>query len=571
MTSSKTTRTFLTAVAAFILVMMFTLNVDAIGETGREKEQKLSNGVWESTVYVTDSKNDNVRVHILRISKGADVTLKAATASYYSPGSTKASRKKTIGSWGFANVKDMMTAYNASSEKEGKTIAGINGDFYNKDENGKTRGRLIAEGNIVNPTTDEPFFAVMNDGSYAMFDGSASSTGISEAVGGLCWLVRGGSVVGSGGDGDTTVSIGVTAAGDAVIACIDGREPTSAGTTMYDTGAIMLSQGCTDAILLDCGGSAQFVTNRGGKAVQRNVPNDGVARTISSALLVVKRSNSASNDIGAAKSMVKSNTSLTQSLKNGYYYYKANGKKISGFRIVNDTQYLFDKNGKGLTKTVKIGKTKYYYKKGKLIRTSDAKAGRVAIGYCGASSNGQNMLFAYNYGDKKLSIGLNPLVKKNSGKMKNWSNVRYLPWLAVVRFVKTIDVGDGVKNLGNYFMYISKNPFNEDAKKIISPLKSVSLPDSLTTIGKCAFYYNPKLSKFTIPKKVTSIKGQAFAYNGKVKYVFKGSKPPKFGKNVFKGGSNKSVIKAPKTKKWKTLLGSKKSKKNMGFTGKVKY
>ena len=96
------------------------------------------------------------------------------------------------------------------------------------------------------------------------------------------------------------------------------------------------------------------------------------------------------------------------------------------------------------------------------------------------------------------------------------------------------------------------------------------MPSSLTTIGKNAFFYNPKLKKVTIPKNVTSIKAQAFAYNGAATYTFKGKKPPKFGSNVFKSGGKKSVIKAPKTSKWKSLLGSKKQKKKIGFTGKVK-
>ena len=570
MTVRKRISTAITAAITLLLIMLFTINVNAVGETGRERNYKIANGVWESTVYVTDSKGDNVRAHILRISKGTGVTLKATTANYYKSGSTKTSRKKSIGNWGFTTVTNMMSAYDASKEKEGKTIAGINGDFYIKEENGKTRGKLISEGNVINPTTDEPFFAVMKDGTYKMMEGGENTSGVSEAVAGLMWLVRDGKITGSAaGNGDTTVSIGVTASGDVVIACIDGREPTSAGTTMFDTGEVMLKQGCTDAILLDCGGSAQFVTKRnGGKAVQRNVPNDGVARTISSGILVVKKSNAApSKDIGAAVSMKNGKTKLSK--KNGYYYYKANGKKISGFRIINDRQYLFSKSGKGITKTIKIGKTKYYYKKGKLSRTSDAKAGRIAIGYCGASKDKQNLLYAYNYGDKKLSIGLNPLVKNNSGKMEDWIDVRYVPWLSVIRFVRTIDVGDGVKNLGDYFMRVSKTPFNEAAKKLISPLRSVSLPNSLTTIGNRAFFYNPKLTKMVIPKNVKTIKESAFAYNGKVTYIFKSKNPPKFGKSVFIGGK-KSVMRVPSTKKWKAFKKSKKLLKKLGFKGSIK-
>lgn len=571
MTAGRKIGLLLTTAMTLMLILLFTISVNALGETGRDTDYKITNGVWESTVYVTDSKDDNVRTHILRISKGADVTLKAASANYYKSGSTADSRKASAGKWGFSTVEKMMAGYDASSGTEGKTIAGINGDFYIKEENGKTCGKFIAEGKVVNPSTAEPFFAVMKDGTYRMMEGNEDTSNVAEAVAGQAWILRNGTITGQpSGDGDTTVSIGVTGSGDVVILCIDGREPTSAGTTYYDTGEIMLKQGCTDAVLLDCGGSAQFVTKRdGGSAVQRNVPNDGVARTVSSSLLVVKKSDAAvSGDIGAAVNMEDNGTRLSETL--GGYTYKANGKNISGFRIINDKQYLFNNKGQGITKTIKIGKTKYYYKKGLLVKTSDSKAGRVAIGYCGASKNKQNLLYAYNYGDKKLSIGLNPLVSKNTGKMENWTNVRFVPWLAVIRFIKTVDVGAGVKNIGGYFMCISRNPFNEEAKKLISPLSSVSLPTSLTSIGKNAFFYNPKLKKVTIPKNVTSIKAQAFAYNGAATYTFKGKNPPKFGSDVFKSGGKKSVIKAPKTSKWKSLLGSKKQKKKIGFTGTAK-
>lgn len=572
MTSAKKFSTILIAAMTLMFVMLFSISADAVGETGREKSHKIASGVWESTVYVTDSKNDNVRVHILRISKGAKVTLKATTASYYKKGSTASSRKKSARKWGFATVTDMMKAYNTSSDTKGTAIAGINGDFYSKPDNGKTLGKLIAEGKVINSSTAEPFFAVLKDGTYRMMEGTADTSNVSEAVAGKMWILRNGTVRGAvTGAGDTTVSIGVTASGDVVIACIDGREPTSAGTSLYDTGEIMRSQGCTDAILLDCGGSAQFVTKRGsGKAVQRNVPNDGVARTISSGLLVVRKSKkAASKDIGAAVSMVKKTTKLSK--KNGYWYYKANGKKISGFRIINDKQYLFNKNGKGLTKTIKIGKTKYYYKKGKLVRTSDRKAGRIAIGYCGASSNKQNLLFAYHYGDKKLSVGLNPLVKNNSGKMENWTDIRYVPWLSVIRFVKTVNVGDGVKNIGNYFMDIPRKTFNEEAKKIQSPLKTVTLPDSLTKIGIQAFFNNKKITKLTIPKKVKEIDAKAFGYLGKATYTFKGKTPPKFGQAVFKASVKGTVIKVPSTKKWKKYLKNKKNINKLGYKGKIRY
>jgi len=304
-------------------------------------------------------------------------------------------------------------------------------------------------------------------------------------------------------------------------------------------------QGCTDAILLDCGGSSTFVTRRSGdkKLEVRNAPNDGVVRAVSSAILVVKNTKTVSTPKSdkAAVSMKKNGTALTK--KNGYYYYKAAGKKMSGFRIINNEQYLFNNSGKGLTGTIKLGDTTYYYKKGKLTKTSDKKAGRIAIGFCGASKNGQNLLYAYHYGDNKLNIGLNPLVKNNNGKMKDWDNVIKVPWASEIRFIKEANIGGGVKNLGKFAFYISRTPFNERAKKIGSQLRTVDLPSTLTTIGSYAIFNNNRLKSVTIPKSVKTIKARALPYNEKAVFTFKGTTPPSFGKEVFKSTGKKMVIK----------------------------
>ena len=108
MTAGRKISLLLTTAMTLMLILLFTISVNALGETGRDTDYKITNGVWESTVYVTDSKDDNVRTHILRISKGADVTLKAASANYYKSGSTADSRKASAGKWGFSTVEKMM-------------------------------------------------------------------------------------------------------------------------------------------------------------------------------------------------------------------------------------------------------------------------------------------------------------------------------------------------------------------------------------------------------------------------------------------------------------------------------
>ena len=566
-------------IAALIIIAIFvafTISANAaVGETGRESDQMLTDGVWESTVYVTESRGNNVRAHIIRINDGSNIALKVSNASHYKAGSDATQRLSAPVEWGYKKVVDQAKAYEATKDALGTVIAGVNGDFYLKDDfNGQTEGKLIIEGKLMNGSEKEPFFAVLKDGTYAMREGNADISDVQEAVAGYMWVVHNG--VNNGKNApqvwDTVSSIGLTSEGDVVIVSIDGRESSSAGMTVEDLGTLMKRQGCTNAILLDCGGSATFVTKRSGDAglVLRNVPNDGLVREVSSAILVVKKNEAGSTPKTdkPALSMKLSGTQITKS--NGYYYYKVGGKKVSGFKIINNEQYLFDSKGKGLTKTIKLGNTKYYYTKGKLTKTSDKSAGRVAIGFCGASKNGQNLLYAYHYGDHRLNIGLNPLVSNNTGKMKNWSNVINVPWASEIRHITKVNVGAGVKNLGKYAFYISRNPFNEEAKKFGSKLNSVTLPSSMTTIGGYSIYNNKNLKKLTIPKNVKTVKVEAFAYNENATYTFKRTTPPLFEKNVFKTTGKKTVIKAPSTKKWNTLKKSSKQKKRIGFKGKFK-
>ena len=132
-------------------------------------------------------------------------------------------------------------------------------------------------------------------------------------------------------------------------------------------------------------------------------------------------------------------------------------------------------------------------------------------------------------------------------------------------------VGAGVKNIGSRFLRISLTPFNDTVKNKKTALKTVTLPNSLITIGQEAFFNHDYLKKITIPKNVTTIGVRAFAYNGNAVYTFKRKTPPTFKSGAFKIAKNekKPTWKVPKTKKWKSL--SAKIKKYAGFTGKIKY
>lgn len=559
-------------VAVIVCSMFFmAAEVDAVSETSRT-DYTLMEGVTESTVYVTDSEGVNLQAHILRVQKGAAVSFKATTKGYYSSGSTKKTRtekakKWKSKSWGFKTLKKLASDYNNSKDAEGTVIAATNGDFYDK-ETLKPLGRLVIEGNILREKKGEPFFAVLDNGSWDIRGKDGSIKDAYEVVSGSRVLVAGGENLISDKESkerEPRQGIGVCPDGTVVIINVDGRSPVSAGASFYDFAEIFRQQGCVRAINFDGGGSATFLTKRQSNSslVYRNVKGDGFERKVTASLLVVKNSESAESDISGAStvSMEEEGTALVK--KDGVWRYTINGEPASGFYAINGKCYLFDSKGKGRSKKVKIGNVTYTFEKGQYKKASDSKAGKVIIGYCGSASDGKNLLYAYQYGNKKLKVGLNPLKAKKNGKMKNWTETTRLalPWYSMRSDIKNIYIGDGVTRVGSMFMYVAGGKVFDGTTIPTCQLTSIRLPSSLTTIGKYAFYNKPKLKNITIPAKVTSIGQRAFAQSGKGYLKFKGKKVPKFGTKalsltgftkvyVRNNSAYKKFVKAGKFKKY---------------------
>ena len=571
-------------ITAFVLVcaiFVFTQNADAVTETKRTN-YTLMKGVTESMIYATESHGNNVSIHLVRINDGANVSLKTSNANYYSKNSTAASRKKyaknwTYKKWGYRTVADQAKRYESSKDAAGKVIAATNGDFYLKGKyNGMTLGTMILEGNAIRKTSSVPFFATLKDGSHVIRDGKESKTDVKEALSGR-WLVRDGQI--ANWDNSflyPTMAIGITEDKTVVIANVDGRDIASLGATPYDTAEIMRAQGCVDVIQLDGGGSASFLTKRSGNKslVVRNKCLDGFPRNVSSGLLVVKNKKSSTKAVtGETQVSMKDGVVKLTKDASGVYHYIMNGKGIDSFRLVNGVQYLFNQDGKGLTKTVKVAGCTYKFTKGRLT-SSPKGAGKVVFGYCGANNGGKNLIYVYQYGNKRLNIGLNPLVKKNNGKMKNWTNIVDVPWQIEKHRIKSVYIGAGVKNVGSTFMRITLSPFNDTIKKKKPALKTVSLPVSLQTIGKDAFYNHYNLKKVVIPKNVKSIGAYAFYYSNGTQFTFKRTVPPSIGKKAFtKNATTKKKVKfvVPNKTKWKKYMKNKKKMKTIGFSGTVKY
>lgn len=497
-----------------------------VSETGRE-DYEIMSGVTESTVFVTDSSKRNLRVHILRIQNGANVSFKASYKGYYGKRTTKQSRKSKAKSWSSANAgyQHLMTqakAYDNSKDTKGFVIAATNGDFYSRE--GVPRGNLIMEGNKIYKSDDEPFFAVLENGSVEIRDKGSSTKGVVEALGGSQYLVKNGEIVAKeGGDREPRQAIGVCSDGTVVICNVEGRVPESPGTVLYDLASIMLQQGCTKAINFDGGGSASFLTRRAedSQLVFRNVPGDGIERNVSASLLVVN------NDDGQRKTKTGSpSVNMTTSWAEfkgedgGKCTYEIDGKGQSGFYIINGKSYLFTK-GKGESTTVRIGNVNYTFEDGALTDVSDPDAGHVIIGYCGSAPNGgRNLLYAYQYGNNTINIGLNPLRKGLNGRMRNYigKSKRSVPWYAYRSEVEKVYVGDGVTSIGKRFLHVPDTPIFYGAYAPDSKLTSVRLPETLRIIGSNAFFNKVNLKNIYIPSSVVYIGEDAFG-SGKLARV----------------------------------------------------
>lgn len=263
----------------------------------KKTNYRIVDGVTESTVYMRNEDNDNVIAHMATVKAKGDATFKASYGKYYEKGSTKDSRKAKASNWN--DNWNMMTttaqaaAYEVAGDTEGSVVLAVNGDYYNM-SNGCPLGSVICEGNTdLHPDNQEPYFAVLKDGSFVIRDADVPKTDVQEAICGPFRLIKDGRIMEELFYGDATAmprhSIGIKENGDVVICEIDGRQEKSVGATLYQIAKYLKDQGCVDAIYLDGGGSATFATKREGtdELKIQNSPSDGSERTVSSALLLV--------------------------------------------------------------------------------------------------------------------------------------------------------------------------------------------------------------------------------------------------------------------------------------------
>ena len=219
-----------------------------VGQT----DYTLVDGVTESDIFL-NAKEGNAQIagFMTTIAPGAKATFKASYNGYYTEGSTPASRKDKAASLTWSMEKTTQQAANYTKATGGNVIMAMNGDYFNM-QTAQPLGYLIMEGNVVqknNGIANEPYFAVLKDGTFTIRDAGVDCSDVEEAVSGPFYLVKDGQVQYNGGDLMPVNSIGIKADGTVVTFMADGRQsPYSVGMTIDELAEFMAAQGVVNAI-----------------------------------------------------------------------------------------------------------------------------------------------------------------------------------------------------------------------------------------------------------------------------------------------------------------------------------
>ncbi len=263
----------------------------------KEKNYSLVPGVTETDIVLNDQTGDNqVMAYMTTIEQNADVSLKATYSGYYDPKNYDKETKESkwqVGDWSLTTTTHQAQDYEKSTGE--KIIFATNGDYFNM-QTGQPRGSLYINGKCLNPEKDkeEPFFAVLKDGSYVLREAGSDKSDVLEAVSGPFFMIKNGvKTPGLGSELFPVNSVGMKEDGTVVFFMADGRQyPRSVGMTISEQADFLLAQGVVNAIYMDGGGSATVVTRREGEKTYsiRNNPSDGSERNISSGFLLVANS-----------------------------------------------------------------------------------------------------------------------------------------------------------------------------------------------------------------------------------------------------------------------------------------
>ncbi len=269
---------------------MAAAGIYAIGRT----ENNLAKGASYEELILKDKNKNQTIAYLTTIDLSENLKLKASYTGYYTANSTVAERAEKELSWTLSSVTSQAADYETIADPEGTVIWGTNGDYYNM-QTGAPIGYLIMEGNLVK-TGNEPYFAILDDGTAEIRDAGTDYSDVVEAISGPFYLIKDGEIaVGNDGEQMPRNSVGIDADGNVIFLEADGRQaPYRVGMSCYEVACILLDAGCVDALYLDGGGSATVAARVEGSDELKvvNSPSDGIERTVSDAMLLISTEDS---------------------------------------------------------------------------------------------------------------------------------------------------------------------------------------------------------------------------------------------------------------------------------------
>ena len=146
--------------------------------------------------------------------------------------------------------------------------------------------------------------------------------------------------------------------------------------------------------------------------------------------------------------------------------------------------------------------------------------------YAQSGTCGNNLTWNLNAETGVLTIS-------GTGRMKDYEYSSDVPWYGYRSSIKSVIIGDGVTNIGEYAFEGCKS------------LTSVTIPNSVTNIGEYAFEGCKSLTSVTIPNSVTGIEYSAFSGCSSLASVTIPNSVTSIGKYAFQGCSSLTSISIP--------------------------
>ena len=253
----------------------------------------IANGVTYDKIVMRNKNNQQAIGYMTEIDLTKNVKLKATYDGYYTAGSTAADRvtnAQTIrsGQWSMKETTKLAEDYSTIADPAGTVVMATNGDYFNMGT-GEPTGYLVMEGNVIKEA-NEPYFAILMDGTAVIRDAGTPTDDVVEAISGPLYLLKNGEIqVSPDGSMNPRNSVGIREDGSVVFFMAEGRlAPRSIGMDCYEVAAVLKDAGCVTALYLDGGGSATFAAREeGGQLQMLSKPSDGHERTISSGMLCI--------------------------------------------------------------------------------------------------------------------------------------------------------------------------------------------------------------------------------------------------------------------------------------------